>query len=379
MRGKLPSASARPPCLASPVIVPIASKKFVKNSVNTSIVAASAPIRSNAPNESCPNRLRSGTETSELGRAGTVRCQPPGFVSDAGPRCSTDSATIATTVVATSPMSSPPLTLRATRTPMVSSPTTNTSVGTEVIDPPSPSWTGGPPGVRVTNPASTNPMNAMNRPMPTVIAALSWRGTALKIADRAPVTASSTMSRPLTSTSPIASGHVTSPMTATARNELMPSPAASANGRFATSPNRMVRPPAARPVIAPTCAVWSHPPATSTGAFSALVPPRMRGLRMTMYAIAKKVTSPPRSSRPVVEPRSVIRKKRSSRPGAGPVPRASSFPAVSRRMPRRVTSLCPFLRYRSAARPVSTRPGTRGRARRRTARWRWPCARARPA
>ncbi len=70
---------------------------------------------------------------------------------------------------------------------------------------------------------------------------------------------------------------------------------------------------------------------------------------MTMYAIAKKVTSPPRSSRPVVEPRSVIRKKRSSRPGAGPVPRASSFPAVSRRMPRRVTSLCPFLRYRSAA------------------------------
>ena len=61
----------------------------------------------------------------------------------------------------------------------------------------------------VTKPASTKPMKAMNRPMPTVIAVFSWIGTALKIIRRRPVAASSTMMRPLMTTRPIASGQVT--------------------------------------------------------------------------------------------------------------------------------------------------------------------------
>jgi hypothetical protein len=71
--------------------------------------------------------------------------------------------------------------------------------------------------------------------------------------------------------------------------------------------------PAVRPVTAPTCAAESQPPATSVGALSALKPPRMRGFRMTMYAMVKNVTRPPRNSRASVEPRCVMWKKRSRR------------------------------------------------------------------
>jgi hypothetical protein len=40
--------------------------------------------------------------------------------------------------------------------------------------------------------------------------------------------------------------------------------------------------------------------------------PRIRGLRTTMYAIVKKVTTPPRISRLTLDPLSVILKKRST-------------------------------------------------------------------
>ena len=63
------------------------------------------------------------------------------------------------------------------------------------------------PDVR-TKPASTRPMNVMNRPMPTAIAVLSWRGTASKTSLRKPVNTSTRMMRPSSTTRPIASAHV---------------------------------------------------------------------------------------------------------------------------------------------------------------------------
>lgn len=95
-------------------------------------------------------------------------------------------------------------------------------------------------------------MNAMNRPMPTVMAALSWAGTAVKIIVRMPVNARITMITPLMTTRPIASAQVTCCTTLTARNELIPSPAAMPNGRFAMMPIAMVMTPATRPVAAAT-------------------------------------------------------------------------------------------------------------------------------
>lgn len=136
--------------------------------------------------------------------------------------------------------------------------------------------------MRVTKPESTNPMKVMNRPMPTVIAAFRSLGMALKMAVRAPVSAKITMTMPLSRTRPMASGQVTSPMTETARKELMPSPAASPKGRFATKPKTMVSRPAVRPVAAPTAAAGRKFPATSTGAASGLNPPRIKGLSTTM-------------------------------------------------------------------------------------------------
>lgn len=166
---------------------------------------------------------------------------------------------------------------------MMTSPIRNTIVGRAPTEPSSPSCSGGDarPDDR-TNPESTRPMNAMKRPMPTVIAALSCAGTAVKIIVRMPVSARITMITPLMTTSPIASGQVTCLTTLTARNELMPSPAAMPKGRFATTPIAMVIRPATSPVAAATCAFSSQPPVTSFAAWSALNPPRISGLRITM-------------------------------------------------------------------------------------------------
>ena len=49
--------------------------------------------------------------------------------------------------------------------------------------------------------------------------------------------------RPLMTTRPMASGQVTWPTTETARNELMPRPAAKAKGRRVTRPNSTVMTP----------------------------------------------------------------------------------------------------------------------------------------
>src|SRR6185312_6220370 len=77
--------------------------------------------------------------------------------------------------------------------------------------------------------------------------------------------------------------------------------------RRETSPNRIVITPA---VSAVTAATWVKP---SEWCSTSLLPLRMIGLRMTMYAIATKVTSPPRTSRENVDPLLVISKNESTR------------------------------------------------------------------
>ena len=154
----------------------------------------------------------------------------------------------------------------------------------------------------VTKPELTNPMKAIKSPMPTVMATFSAWGTAWKIATRTPVAPSRTMMTPLIMVSPMASAHVTSWTTETARKLFMPRPAARAKGSRATTPNRMVVTPATRPVTAVSCAELRLVPVTSAD------PPRMRGLRTTMYAIATNATMPPRISCLIEDPREVISK-----------------------------------------------------------------------
>ena len=223
-----------------------------------------------------------------------------------------------TTVPPTRPISMPPFTLRATSTPVTSSVRTNMSVGTDATEPPMPRPTGGEfDPVAVTKPELTNPMKAMKRPIATVMASFSCTGTASKMSLRSPVAASSTMMTPLIITRAIASGQVTSWMTLKARNALMPSPAAKANGSRVTRPNRIVMTPAVSAVAAPTAENASSLPAMSA------LPDRMIGLRITMYAIVTKVTSPPRISPPIVEPRRLISKKRSSAPSGASAERVA--------------------------------------------------------
>ena len=125
-------------------------------------------------------------------------------------------------------------------------------------------------------PASTKPMNRMNNPMPAVIAIFSCNGTASNTSRRNPDTDRATMIRPLITTRPMASGQVRVPITEVARKELIPSPAAKANGSRATTPNRMVIRPAVSAVTEETCANCNSLPATSGR------PDRMIGLSTTI-------------------------------------------------------------------------------------------------
>ena len=98
-----------------------------------------------------------------------------------------------------------PVPRRATNTVVSSRPTTNTSVGQPCKLPPTPNSTGtGPAAVRRTKPASTKPMSAMNRPMPTLMAVFSCAGMAWKTAVRKPVSTSRVMTTPSSTTSPMA-------------------------------------------------------------------------------------------------------------------------------------------------------------------------------
>src|ERR1700716_68285 len=65
-----PSLSRRPASLASPVIVPIASKKSARTSVNTRSVTVISGSLLHAPNETSPISERFGTPTTLSGSAG---------------------------------------------------------------------------------------------------------------------------------------------------------------------------------------------------------------------------------------------------------------------------------------------------------------------
>ncbi len=96
-----------------------------------------------------------------------------------------------------------------------------------------PSPTGsGPAAGLITSPEVKKPMNAMKRPMPTLIARLSPIGTASMSASRKRVSTSTVMMAPSRNTTVIACGHVR-PRPATRSNAttaLRPMPAASAKG-----------------------------------------------------------------------------------------------------------------------------------------------------
>jgi hypothetical protein len=110
-------------------------------------------------------------------------------------------------------------------------PSTKTKVGHPLMKPSVPSCTGtGPVAVRRTKPASTKPMRAMNRPMPTEIATLSWVGTAWNTAVRKPVSTRMRMRMPSSTTRPIASAQVIWEAMAKATKALRPRPAARARG-----------------------------------------------------------------------------------------------------------------------------------------------------
>ena len=83
----------------------------------------------------------------------------------------------------------------------------NTSIGQPVRKPPVPSSRPAPEP-REMKPALIMPMRAMKRPMPTLIAVLSWPGTALKIAERKPVRTRMRRMMPSMTTRPMASAQV---------------------------------------------------------------------------------------------------------------------------------------------------------------------------
>ena len=137
----------------------------------------------------------------------------------------------AATVAPTIPIRIAPLTLRTIK-PMINTvPKTKTTVGHPTRFPLTPRPTGtGPLAVRRTKPASTKPIRAMKRPIPTEIAILICAGTALKTARRKPVRTRTKMIKPSRTTRPMAAAHVIFDAIPTATKVLRPRPVASASG-----------------------------------------------------------------------------------------------------------------------------------------------------
>ena len=162
------------------VIVPIVSKKSANSSVKINKIAATAEIRSKPPSKlNLPSRSKCGVATTASGSLGTFNPQPFGFTlpvapSKFGPILNADSTATAITVETTIPIRSEPLTFFTIRPIINSRPKAKTTTGQPTRFPLSPSVTGtGPEPVRRTNPASTNPISAINNPIPTEIAIFS--------------------------------------------------------------------------------------------------------------------------------------------------------------------------------------------------------------
>ena len=188
------------------------------------------------------------------------------------------STTIATTVVMTMPSRIAPRVRRATSTAVSSRPKTNTSVGQPRSSPPTPSCTGtGPTSVRRTKPASTRPISAMNRPMPTLIAVFSCIGIALKTAVRRPASTRTAMTMPSSTTRPIASAQLICDATENVDEGVEPEPGRDARtGSVPMTPMRIVMTAATSAVTAATCGM----PRTRPSASGTV--PMMSGLSTTM-------------------------------------------------------------------------------------------------
>ena len=231
--------------------------------------------------------LKSGVATTSLGTAGTFKFQPFGFTlpvapSNKGPILNADSITTAKTVAATIPIKIAALTFLTIKPIINSKPKAKTTIGQPTSVPPSPRVTGtGPDAVLRTNPASTKPINAINRPIPTEMAIFNWVGIALNTATRKPVSTKIKMIKPSKTTNPIASCQVICEAIPTATKVLRPKPVASANGKLATTPIRIVKIPAMRAVTAAIFAKLGASPPINLPVLS-FERPMISGLRATM-------------------------------------------------------------------------------------------------
>ncbi len=163
---------------------------------------------------------------------------------------------------------------------VTSSPTTKTSVGHPRSRPPIPSPTGtgelAASGTRRTKPASTKPMKAMNRPMPTAMAFLRAMGTASNTDWRTPVSTRTVIASPSRTTMPMAAGHDICPASWKATTPFSPRPAATASGYRPMTPIRIVMTAATRAVELATWPMSRRRPSMSAA------PARMIGLSTTM-------------------------------------------------------------------------------------------------
>ena len=229
------------------------------------------------PIENLPSRSRCGVEVTWSGHLGTCRPQPGEFFDD---------GTVAAASMISARIVAPmiesriaPGTRRVSSVTVSSSPTTKTTTGqpTRVPEPVPPRLTGVAAGFGVAmKPASTSPMNAMNRPMPTLIACLSGSGIASMMICRRPVTTRKQMPRPSMTTRPMASGHDIVGAIWNATTLLRPRPAAIANGRLPPTPMMNVITAATSAVAADSWVVLRWWPYLSTPL------PRMIGLRTMM-------------------------------------------------------------------------------------------------
>ena len=202
--------SARPASCPSPVIVPMASKKFDSTSANTSARGEHRDLTERPEQIDLADQTQIRQTAHAVGDRRNRQTQPPFSVAP-DPKSNTDSTTTDTTVMIAMPSSRPPGTRhhqrghqqhaddedqrrhRGDRIALRAQLHGHRRVG----------------GVRntVDDPASTIPTNAMKHPIPAAIAALSSVGTALNTAVRNPVAASTTMMMPSITTRPIAAGH----------------------------------------------------------------------------------------------------------------------------------------------------------------------------
>ena len=206
------------------MIVPIVSKKSLSMIEKITRLAVTAPSLAKSPKSRRPKVDKSGAWTMAAG------IRPAPGVANPWPAAKTSLSTIAITVVARMPISSAPRVRRAMSHAERMKPMRKTVIGKPRSVP---SATGnGPAAGLTTRPEVKKPMNAMKRPMPTLIARLSPIGTASMSASRKRVSTSMVMTAPSRNTTVIAWGHE-SPRPATrskATTALSPMPAASAKG-----------------------------------------------------------------------------------------------------------------------------------------------------